>query len=85
MNEKYIEIDLDNTQKAAIIKYANFFITDAVTKTDLVNKRKKWIRFTPYALSQIIGELSHYFNKTSSNSTFHFLDELICHLEFYEK
>ncbi|MGK0366808.1 MAG: hypothetical protein ACI85O_003884 [Saprospiraceae bacterium] len=85
MSKEYIEIDLDNTQKAAILKYADFFITDTISKKDLVNKRKKWIRFTPYALSQIIGELSHYFNKTNSDSTFHLLDELICHLEFYEK
>jgi hypothetical protein len=85
MSVEYIEVDLDNEQKAAILKYAGFFVMDAVSKKDLANKRKKWIRFTPYALSQIIGELAHYFNRTKSNSTFYFLDELICHLEFYEK
>ncbi|MCP3929903.1 MAG: hypothetical protein GY705_12480 [Bacteroidetes bacterium] len=84
MSIKYIEVDLDNEQKQAILKYASFFVGDKITKNDLLNKRKKWIRFKPTAISDVIGELSYYFNRCKSNDLFHFLDELICHLEYYE-
>ena len=84
MNPLYTEIDLDNYQKAAILKYANFFVTDANCKKDLNNKRKKWVRFQPADISQIIGELSYHFNRTNDDDIFYLLDELICHLEAYE-
>jgi len=84
MKKNYVEIDLDNVQKTAILKYAGFFIMDATTKKDLTNKRKKWVRFSPSSVSDIIGELAYHFNRTKSDNVFHLLDELICHLEEYE-
>ena len=84
MEETYIEIDLDNEQKAAILKYANFFIRDAATQADLANKRKKWIRFRSGSAKEVAGELAYHFNRTKSNRLFHLLDELIDHLEYYE-
>ncbi len=84
MEEGYIEIDLTNEQKAAIIKYADFFVRDAVTKADLANKRKKWIRFRPGVAKEVAGELAYHFNRTKNNHLFHLLDELIDHLEYYE-
>jgi len=84
MPPKFIEIDLDNDQKAAILTYADFLILEAITRKDLANKRKKWIRFKPYDVTQIIGELAHHFNRSKSDDLFYFLDELICHLEAYE-
>ncbi len=84
MNTEYTEIDLDNDQKAAILKYASFFVTDTITKKDLANKRKKWIRFESGDVSQIIGELAYHFNRTNDDDIFYLLDELICHLESYE-
>lgn len=84
MPAKFIEIDLENDEKAAIMKYADFFITEPITKKDLANKRKKWIRFKSDDVSEIIGELSYHFNRSKSDKLFYFLDELICHLESYE-
>jgi len=84
MEEKYIEIDLDNEQKAAILKYAGFFVSDNITEVDLKNKRKKWIRFRPGVAREVAGELAYHFNRTKSNRLFHLLDELIDHLEYYE-
>ncbi len=84
MEKGYIEIDLNNEQKAAIIKYAAFLVHDNLTQTDLTNKRKKWIRFRPSAIREVAGELAYHFNRTKSNRLFHLLDELIDHLESYE-
>lgn len=84
MEETYIEIDLTNEQKAAIIKYADFFVRDKITQADLINKRKKWIRFRPGTAREVAGELAYHFNRTKSNRLFHLLDELIDHLERYE-
>ncbi|MFK7981957.1 MAG: hypothetical protein AB8G86_18405 [Saprospiraceae bacterium] len=84
MEEAYIEIDLNNEQKAAIVKYASFFIQDAATQADLANKRKKWIRFRSGVAREVAGELAYHFNRTKSNHLFHLLDELIDHLEYYE-
>lgn len=84
MPAEFLEIDLDNRQKAAIMKYADFFIMEPITKKDLTNKRKKWIRFKPNDVPQIIGELAYHFNRTKNNELFYFLDELICHMESYE-
>ena len=85
MANEYIEVDLDKVEKQAILKYASFFVTDAITNADLLNKRKKWIRFNRHALPEVIGELSYHFNRCKSNELFYFLDELIDHLESYEK
>ena len=85
MMKKYIEIDLTQAEKSAILKYANFYVTDEKTKADLSNKRKKWIRFVTYELSSVIGELSYHFNRCKDNDMFYFLDELISHLEAYER
>ena len=41
MSVEYIEVDLDNEQKAAILKYAGFFVMDAVSKKDLKKIIKK--------------------------------------------
>lgn len=84
MEETYIEIDLNKEQKAAILKYADFFVRDTVTQADLANKRKKWIRFRSGVAKEVAGELAYHFNRTKSNHLFHLLDELIDHLEYYE-
>ena len=84
MEAGYIEIDLTNEQKVAILEYGNLYIMDEVTKADLANKRKKWIRFRPGAAKEVAGELAYYFNRTKSNRLFHLLYELIDHLEYYE-
>jgi len=85
MTNEYIEVDLDKEEKIAILKYASFFVSDPTTHNDLLNKRKKWIRFNRYALSDVIGELSYHFNRYKSDYQFYFLDQLISHLENYEK
>ena len=85
MTDDYIELDLSNGEKEAILEHASFFVTDDITKADLSDKRKKWIRFEPYAISQIIGELSYVFNRCTDNYKFDLLDQLICHLEYYEQ
>lgn len=84
MTERFIEVELDNEQKAMVLKYADFFVTHETTKADLKNKRKKWIRFQPYYLSQIIGELCYYFNRCEDDDEFHRLDRLISELEAYD-
>ncbi len=81
MTDEYIEVDLTKEEKETILKHADFFITDKSTKKDLLNKRKKWIRFTSYDLNEIIGELSYYFNRTKNDYDYYVLDELIGHLE----
>ena len=42
MTNEYIEIDLSNGEKEAILEHASFFVTDDITKADLSDKRKKW-------------------------------------------
>jgi len=61
MAVNYIEVDLESHQKKAILKYASFFVMDKNTKADLSNSRKKWIRFEPTAITDVIGELSYHF------------------------
>ncbi|MFC1652123.1 hypothetical protein ACFL3F_00240 [Planctomycetota bacterium] len=85
MGNEYIKVDLTKEEKAAILEYAGFFVIDEATKADLTNKRKKWVRFSKPAVSNIIGELSYCFNRCKDNDLFHLLDELICHLENYEQ
>ena len=84
MAKEYIDVDLTQAEKAAVLQYAGFFVVDETTKTDLSNNRKKWIRFGKFALSDIIGELSYCFNRCEDNDLFQCLDELISHLEYYE-
>jgi len=83
MTTNYIQVDLDPEQKAVILKYADSFL-DETTKSDLLNKRKKWMRFKKYVLSEVIGELAYYFNRCKNDYMFGLLDDLICHLEYYE-
>ena len=85
MATDYIEVDLSQEEKAAVLEYAGFFVMDEATKADLSNKRKKWIRFNKFAISDIIGELSYCFNRCEDNDLFHLLDELISHFEYYER
>jgi len=85
MATKYTKVDLEPHEKKAILKYASFFVMDENTKADLSNGRKKWIRFKPTAITDVIGELSYHFNRTKSDNVFWMLDELIAHLESYEK
>ncbi|MFT5880721.1 MAG: hypothetical protein ACI86X_001851 [Moritella sp.] len=85
MASEYIRVDLTQDEKDAVLKHAKFVLTDDVTKTDLENKRKKWIRFISFEMTQVIGELTYHFNRTTSDYEHYFVDQLICHLEFYEK
>jgi len=41
MVNNYIDVDLTQEEKAAILEYAGFFVMDETTKADLSNKRKK--------------------------------------------
>ena len=85
MSNKYIDIDLNREQKFLVQEKTSFFIFSDCTKEDLNNKRKKWIRFERLAISDIIGELSYYYNRSENEYESMLLDELICHLELYEK
>ena len=85
MGNKYLLVDLDKEQKAIISDKASFFVQDGGTREDLNNNRKKWIRFKKMALSEVIGELSYYFNRCENKYESMVLDELIMHLEYYEK
>lgn len=78
---EYIEVDLYQEQKKLILKLATMFVQDEVTQADLKNGRKKWIRIRKYAISEIAGELSYYFNRNKNAGQSEFLDELIEHLE----
>lgn len=85
MNDKYVLVDLDKEQKSIVLDKASFYIFDDETKEDLNNKRKKWISFKRTAITDIIGELSYYYNRSNNEYESFILDELICHLEYYEK
>ncbi len=85
MTREFIEVDLNNDEKEAILKYASFFVLNETTKSDLENSGKKWIRFSLYDLTSIIGELSYYFNRSKSDQQFYFLNQLIGQLEYYEQ
>ena len=85
MSNKFILVDLDKEQKSIILDKASFYIFEDETKVDLSNRRKKWIKFTPSTITDIIGELSYYYNRSKSDYESMLLDELICHLESYEK
>ncbi len=85
MNDDFILVDLDKGQKSIILDKASFYIFDDETSIDLNNKRKKWIKFKRTAITSIIGELSYYYNRSKNQYESMLLDELIGHLENYEK
>lgn len=76
-----IEIELHPVEKKLILELAPFVVSDEVTRADLGNGRKKWIRFRRHDVSQIVGELSYHYNRCRSASKSELLDELIVHLE----
>ncbi len=84
MSDKFILVDLDEKQKSTVLDKASFYIFDDETNMDLHNKRKKWIKFKNTTLTDIIGELSYYYNRSENEYEGMLLDELICHLEYYE-
>ncbi len=84
MSSEMVEVDLTKEEKAAILNLTEFVICDDVTKADLRNGRKKWIRFSSFGLEQVIGELCYNFNRCDDDLLFCFLDELIGHLECYK-
>ena len=85
MSDRFILVDLDKEQKSIVLEKALFYIFDEETKEDLNNKSKKWIKFKRTTLTDIIGELSYYYNRSKNEYESMLLDELICHLEYYEK
>ena len=74
-----------HTRASSTFPEASFFLTDSEPIEDLNNKRKKWIRFNKFMLSEIIGELSYCYNRSKNNYESIILDELIVHLEYYEE
>jgi hypothetical protein len=85
MSYEFILVDLSNEQKIIVLDKASFYLFDEETKMDLNNKRKKWIRFKQKTITDVIGELSYYYNRSRNKYESMLLDELICHLEYYEK
>ena len=85
MSDQYVEVDLTAEEKKLIIDLASFFIMDKITEADLKNPRKKWIKFKARSISEITGELAYHFNRCKSGYKSAMLDQLIDHLEFYEK
>ena len=85
MSDEFIIVDLDAEQKSIVLDKSYFFLFDDETKDDLKNKRKKLIRFKRTTLTDIIGELSYYYNRSKNEYESILLDELISHLEYYEK
>lgn len=85
MSTEYIQVDLSKAEKSTIVDLALFVISDEVTIKDLQNNRKKWIRFDLYELSAVIGEIVYNLNHKANDYEVMFYDELISHLEYYEK
>jgi len=83
MNVKteFIEIDLHADEKKLILDLAGFWVTDETSLADLRNPRKKWIRFNPLVVSEVIGELSYHYNRCRNAARSERLDALISHLE----
>ncbi len=81
MSIKYIEIELTNDEKEAILNHSGFIITSDITKKDLSDKRSKWIRFNSTSLPDIIGELSYKCNRSRNDNEVFFLNDLASHLE----
>lgn len=78
---EFIDIDLYPNEKKLILELAGFWVTDETTQADLNNGRKKWVRFKPYVVSELIGELSYHYNRCKSAAKSELLDALISHLE----
>ncbi len=78
---EFVEVDLHAEEKKLILDLAGFLVVDEVTQADLKNGRKKWIRFRPHVISELIGELSYHYNRCKSAYKSELLDELIGHLE----
>ena len=78
---EYIEVDLRAYQKKLVLAHAGFLVEDEATQADLKNGRKKWIRFKPDVISDVISELTYHFNHCNSDAKSDLLDELISHLE----
>ncbi|MCF8168570.1 MAG: hypothetical protein K9J77_08170 [Rhodoferax sp.] len=78
---EFIEVDLQADEKKLILEVAEFWVTDETSLADLKNSRKKWVRFTPFELPQLIGELSYLCNRCKSAAKAEFLDGLASHLE----
>jgi len=85
MEPEYILVDLRPYQKKLILRYAEFVISDEQTKKDLRDKTILWVRFASGTIFYLNGELSYRLNKCRSLRTMELLDELISHLEYYEK
>jgi hypothetical protein len=85
MSTEYIQVDLSKAEKSTVIDLALFVISDEVTIKDLQNNRKKWIRFDLYELTAVIGEIAYNLNNKANDYEVMFYDELISHLEYYEK
>lgn len=76
-----IAIDLHPDEKKLILDLAGFWVTDETSLADLRNPRKKWIRFNPSVVSELIGELSYHYNRCRNAARSELLDALISHLE----
>lgn len=77
----FIEVDLRADEKKLILALADFWVRDETTQADLQNGRKKWIRFRPDVVSEVMSELSYHYNRCKSTAKSERLDELISHLE----
>ena len=78
---EFIDVDLHASEKKLILELAGFWVTDETTQADLKKGRKKWVRFEPYVVSELIGELSYHYNRCKSATKSELLDALISHLE----
>ena len=78
---EFLDVDLHANEKRLILELAGFWVTNETTLADFKNARKKWVRFEPYVLSELIGELSYHCNRCKSAAKSEFLDALISHLE----
>ncbi|MCF8208978.1 MAG: hypothetical protein K9K38_06190 [Rhodoferax sp.] len=78
---EFIEVDLQADEKKLILEVAGIWVTNETSLADLKNGRKKWVRFTPFELPQLIGELSYICNRSKSAAKAEFLDALASHLE----
>ena len=63
---EFVEVDLHSAEKKLIRELASFYVRDEVTQADLANGRKKWVRFRPSTIDEIIGELSYHYNRCRS-------------------
>lgn len=81
MTKELIEVELNKTEKLAILKYAEFVILEEITVTELKKQRNRWVHFSDFDLEQIIAELIHYCRSVEDDKALMFFDELTGHLE----